>query len=317
MLFITRLVYEYNSDKISHIDGIGLSIVLYSVGFISYWSFVGKKVITGLGQALFGYSTPSFTGSFSLPSTTLLDQIIGLYTYLPYSVLLGLILLGGTLSLRSKRLPSPQKSAIIVGLVFAVVSFPTPLDSLAVVQNLNFDRWALYTPVFIGIASASGLLSLFRRLDTQYKPITIVLVAVLVFSSLTNPIVASDSQQFSQGAQTPYLSKAEMSAVDFSSENTPGVVMSDYVVTRYLDPEQSHILIIGPQSRTPATGNTSHVILLRKNELQKRGLKLYPSEKYSYKPWYGRVQKTNKVHFPEGEFNKIYDNSNTTGYTRS
>ncbi|MDL0125115.1 hypothetical protein PNQ92_06780 [Halobacterium salinarum] len=127
-------------------------------------------------------------------------------------------------------------------------------------------------------------------------------------------MIAADNSNFGGESQTPYLTQGETTAIKYGTEYSAGVVMSDYTVSRKIQTEKSHILIVDPETRTPVTGTTDHIILLRDEELRDRGLQVYPSSEYSYRPWLGRVMNTKTIIIPDDEYLKVYDGPDTSGY---
>jgi len=315
LIAIVTINYVYNlipREKI--LLGQSIQLLFFTVVVAVYWTFISEEPIRAIFLSLFTPTLSNALEGFSTASPTIADVGSKLYSYLPYSILFGLILCGTLLTLRSSRIGAIEKAAVVLGLGAAGLSFPNPLLSIEPFKSISFDRWSMYTPLFVGLASAVGFNSLYRRVRTPGKVLTASLLVLLIFTSLTNPMIAADNPTFANGGQTPYLTHGETSATQFGTEYTPNRVMSDYTVTRSIDSKKSHILIIDPVTRAPVTGDSDDIILIRDEELRERGLKLYPSSEYLYRPWVGRVEISETVTLPEHQYNQIYTSSDTSAY---
>jgi hypothetical protein len=308
-----NFVYDLIPGK-KILRGQSIQVLFFTLVVAVYWVFISKEPIQAIFLSIFTPSLSNALEGFSTASPTIVDVGRQLYSYLPYSILFGLILSGVLLTLRSSRIGAIEKAAVVLGLGAAGLSFPNPLLSIEPFKTISFDRWSMYTPLFVGLASAAGFNALYKRVGTPGKVLAASLLVLLIFTSLTNPMIAADNPTFANGGQTPYLTHGETSATQFGTEYTPDRVMSDYTITRSIDSEKSHILIVDPVRRAPVTRDSDDIILIRHEELRERGLKVYPSSEYLYRPWVGRVEISETVTLPEGHYNQIYTNSDTSGY---
>ncbi|WP_152417821.1 hypothetical protein [Haloferax mucosum] len=291
---------------------------VFSLIVITYWTFSAVSISQAIAGTI-AHTTrgggPETITSFGTGLTA--PSLSDLYQYLPYSLLIGLVLFSVRYTLRDEQRSSIHKSAILISVVLAAIAFPNPLKTLDAFEKLNFDRWEIYTQFFTSLAAATGLSELIRRVRKPAAHLSILLlVGLLIFTSLTNPLIAADNPDFSGGAVTPYLSQGEGVAIDHAVKVAPGFIMSDYTVTRYLDAntKKSHILIVDPDTYEIVSGDSGQYILLRDEELAQRGLKVYPSKDYSHRPWYGRVARADVIAPPSKTAHKVYQGDNTTGY---
>lgn len=301
-----------NQKRIATLSGV------FGLFVLTYWMFSAVSIPQALVGTIASLIEPAGQESVSTFGDTLTDPSIqDLYPYLPYGLLIGLVVFSLRFTLRDDETTSVHRSGVIIGAILAAVAFPNPLKSLEIVGSLNFDRWGIYTQFFTSLTAATGTLELIRRITKPlYQAFLTIGIVILIFTSLTNPLIAADNPQFSDDASTPYLSQGEIDAVDHATEVAPDLIMSDYVVTRYLDvrTRKSHILIVNPETHQIVTGDADHYVLLRDDELTQKGLKVYPSKNYTYRPWYGRAEQTDHVEFTPKSANKVYDGSESSGF---
>ena len=155
--------------------------------------------------------------------------------YVQYSPLLLLLLLGAFFLLGSNKWCRLTIFSL-VAIVLAFVSFPGPallVNKLA--RNFQIGRFEDYAFIFITLAAATGLAALYYKSRRNVsKFVVIALFAGLVLASVSNDFVASDNPLVKRNFYTYYFEESEYASFNTVASNTAGLVMSDYLPTRYL-----------------------------------------------------------------------------------
>jgi hypothetical protein len=247
--------------------------------------------------------------------------------YVQYSPLLLLLLLGAFFLLGSNKWCRLTIFSL-VAIVLAFVSFPGPallVNKLA--RNFQIGRFEDYAFIFITLAAATGLAALYYKSRRNVsKVVVIALFSVLVLASVSNDFVASDNPLVKRNFYTYYFEESEFTSFNTVASNAAGLVMSDYLPTRYLGYSSynatAQILQIDPFNMVFVVNNSSSndLILIRQGELEKRPLQLYPVTDGKYVPspsWSGALEyydKDARVFRTLDSYDKVYASNTVSAY---
>jgi hypothetical protein len=210
----------------------------------------------------------------------------------------------------------------------AFVTFPGPALLInKIARNFNFVRFGEYSFFFICLAGATGLYVLLMKLKTSHRAGAVILFALMAFLSVSNDFTASDNPLIKRPFYTYYFTKSETTAMDRLSSLAKGYVMADYPSTRYLKysdyPYKGHILEVSALKQEILTNSSDDIVLIRKEELKKRPLKLYtsPDGKFRFDPSIEASQDYYDGSAPLWdtleEFNSVYDSGSVNGVYRT
>jgi hypothetical protein len=287
-------------------------ILLLSVFTISYWTFVGVRVLGAVVVIALG-AVPDVSSGITI-QRTLSDAVIGLFQYAHYSIVLLFLFTGSTIEFFDEN---RQKFAFLFLIVcFAAVSFPNPLTMVERFSSANIQRVSLYTTPFIALGTGY---SLSRMLDHSRRKLLIILcVLMLALSLLTisNVSLSSDRSPIGQEGPKSHFEGSEVQAIDYSLAYGNDTVFTDRQVSRYIlateEYARAHLAIYDPINRTLLFPNES-TILLREEEFNRRGLDFYTSERYVGFPAVGtagtNTWETLRIRPP---MNKHYSSGSTT-----
>jgi hypothetical protein len=289
MPFILAILIVIYAVQMSYISNKDLKFIsaehiafLFLISLI-YW----VNNATPLFQSLIEHIlTPPPSGA--LPSAVTRFPIAELFNYIQFSFLLFFIILGGLWILEAEDKYFLAKIFSIVSLLFAAVTFPGPallIDKL--LANFNFTRFGEYAYVFMAISAAYGIFKFNSKIIGNKKIFILIMISFMVFLSISNDFVASDSPIVKRPFYNFYLNEEEVNGFDFIANNSLGYVMSDYVTYRYLlyskHRSKSHILEIDDVNKNFLENCTKDLILIRTKELSTRPLKLFSSNESSFK----------------------------------
>jgi len=288
---------------------------------LAYWyafapTFIGDLVGNIANEA----PTGVLTSSILVP----LNEVAN---YVQYSPLLLLLLLGAFFLLGSNKWCRLTIFSL-VAIVLAFVSFPGPallVNKLA--RNFQIGRFEDYAFIFITLAAATGLAALYYKSRRNVsKFVVIALFAGLVLASVSNDFVASDNPLVKRNFYTYYFEESEYTSFNTVASNAAGLVMSDYLPTRYLGYSPynatAQILQIDPFNMVFVVNNSSSndLILIRQGELEKRPLQLYPVTDGKYVPspsWSGALEyydKDARVFRTLDSYDKVYASNTVSAY---
>ncbi len=286
-----------------------------------YWYIFAQILIEDLiGNLTSAAPTGVLTKSILMPLNELLN-------YVQYSPLLFLLLLGAFFLLKSRKWCLLTIFSL-VAVVLAFASFPGPallVNKLA--RNLQLERLEDYAFIFITLAAATGLAALYyKSRRNASKFVVIAIFSVLVLASVSNDFVASDNPLVKRNFYTYYFEESEYASFNTVASNAAGLVMSDYLPTRYIGYSQysgtAQILQIDPFNAIFVVNNSSSndLILIRQGELAKRPLKLYPvaDGQYVHSPsWSGALEyydKDARVYRTLDSYDKVYASNTVSAY---
>ncbi|MDF2540156.1 MAG: hypothetical protein K0S76_3177, partial [Herbinix sp.] len=215
-----------------------------------------------------------------------------LFNYLQYSPLLLFIILGVLWGLSSSEFKGFAKIILIISLMLVPVSFPGPallLNKLA--GNFNLMRFGEYSFLFFCMAGAAGIS--FMTYKLKRKIFAVVLFFIMAFLAVSNDFTASDNPIVKRPFYTFYLSEEESKSLNRVAQIADGIVMSDYVSSRYLEnsqyPDKINVLEVNQQQQEFLRSSSNDIILIRSAELVNRPLKLFtsPNGEFLFTPTIG------------------------------
>lgn len=278
ILITCFIVYQ---AYISHRDSKFISTTYLTIIFtltLVYWMYYAEALFESLVNYI-ALPTPNII----ITNVHMYTSIYELFNNIHYSFILFFLILGSLWATKSNEISFIGRIFCILGLVFAALSFPGPallLEKLSV--NFNIIRFSQYSIVFIVVPMSVGFFKLYCKTKEKYKFYVIVAFILMVFLSISNDYTASDNPLVEKPFFTFYLTKEETVAVNHISMVSNGYVMSDDIIERYLFSsrynDKSHVIEINPQNMTFLRYNGSDILLIRKNELGKRPLRLYSSK---------------------------------------
>jgi hypothetical protein len=288
---------------------------------LAYWYAFAP---TFIGDIIGNITTEAPTGVLTSSILVPLNEVAN---YVQYSPLLLLILLGAFFLLGSNKWCRLTIFSL-VAIVLAFVSFPGPallVNKLA--RNFQIGRFEDYAFIFITLAAATGLAALYYKSRRNVsKFVVIALFAGLVLASVSNDFVASDNPLVKRNFYTYYFEESEYTSFNTVASNAAGLVMSDYLPTRYLGYSPynatAQILQIDPFNMVFVVNNSSSndLILIRQGELEKRPLQLYPVTDGKYVPspsWSGALEyydKDARVFRTLDSYDKVYASNTVSAY---
>lgn len=272
------------------------NLLTVAVVQLGYWVFVAGDVFAKVIALLTG---PSISrGGVGGTSAGIPNPVNELANYLQFSVLLLFVVVALVVGLRSERLSRTGKAVVVSGVLLAVVSFPGPtllVGKLA--ANFNALRFGQYTFPLIVMAAAAGVVLLadadlrFRfggpSPRTVMRVMAILLVLSLGFLAVSNDFVASDNPTVEREFYTYYMTSSETDGLATVGELSGGRVLSDEIACKYLHyspNDQCTIIEADTANRRLLTGSQSDVIVVRTTELDRRGLKVYPTDTFDPTP---------------------------------
>ena len=280
---------------------------------LTYWLFYGQEVFRAIVKNLVGEGP---TGV--LTKSILVTPFNKLFNYLQYSPLLFFLICGVLYVLNSQKLAKTNILFYITALGLAFVTFPGPALLInKIARNFNFIRFGEYSFFFICLAGATGLYILLIKLKNRQRIGAALLFALMVFLGVSNDFNASDNPLVKRPFYTYYFTESEITAMNRLGYLAKGYVTADYPAARYMEysdfPQKAHILEVSALEQKILTNSSDDLILIRKDELSKRPLKLYTSAdgKFRVEPSLAASQDYYGEDSPLwdnlDEFNSIYD----------
>lgn len=257
-----------------------------------YWMAVAGElfgIVTGrlTSSSISGASGVGGTGT-SIP-----NPLHELANYLQFSLLLLFITIALVLGLKSERFSWEGKVAVLSGALLATVSYPGPIllvNKLA--SNLNMVRFGQYTFPLIVIAGAVGIITLadaelqFGKANatTLFRGLAIVLVLSLAFLAVSNDFVASDNPTIEREFYTYYLTESETTGFETIGGLTDGLLLTDGIACKYVTytsyDGECTILQTDIDKQRLLTGEQPNTVVVRTTELQRRDLRVFPTERF-------------------------------------
>ncbi|MFC4438556.1 MULTISPECIES: hypothetical protein [Natrialbaceae] len=175
------------------------------------------------------------------------------------------------------------KVFVTIGLLSIAITAPGPtliLEQLG--GEFNFERWGLYTIMFISIATAVSVVWLYQPSQNLIlSGIVVMLVAFSMFGGVSTDLVSNDPA-VKTDTHTGYLTSEETSAINHSGTYSNQSIHSDYVVARYLEfsqfTGQERLIQVNSQNSSLITDDTNALSLVRYGELNERPLKVYTTD---------------------------------------
>lgn len=296
----------------------------------AYWAIADPRLISRIVNLL---AENSFTGG-SDPVGGLTAQFIEqpfneLVNYLPFSFIIFFVLFAVIQSPKVSRFSQRQQHVLITTLVLVTVSVPGPALLINLVSDVTPDmvfRFGHYTFPFIAIAVGVGIVSILKTRWPVGGPslktaVVVLLVLSAGFVTVSNDFVASDNPLVERDDfYTFYISESEIDSFNTITAHSTTAVTGDYITCRYVDnPGEGSCEIIqaDPVDEVLHFPDDS-VLVLRKGELEKRPLSIYPTPEPVADPPYSNnresLGKESAVWNSLVEQNRIYDSSEVTGY---
>lgn len=253
-------------------------LLLVIVITITYWFYFGGEVFRALFKNIF---TPAKIGTIT--KAVVNTPLNELFNYLQYSPLLFFIICGVLWIVPSKRSSLMTKVFFVAALGLTFVTLPGPtllINKLA--GNFNLNRFGEYSFFFICMAAATGLYAVYIKARQQHRGAIVVLFTLMAFLSVSNDFTASDNPLVKRPFYTYYFTENETTAIQRLGGFAKGYVMADFPSKRFLDCtdhfEKSHIMEAGGLPPKILTNSKDDLLLIRKEELNNRPLKLFTSE---------------------------------------
>lgn len=292
---------------------LAISITLF------YWIYYAKTL---LGSLIANILEPAPVGI--LTKSIIFTPLNELFNYLQYSFVLFFIIIGFFAAIDSKKISSVGKTFCIMGLFAVPVTFPGPsllFNKLA--ENLQLDRFAEYTFIFIGITATIGFYAIYSRANKFAKICLIILFMLMAILSTSNDFNASDNPLVKRPFYTFYFTNEEENAIQHIASISDGNVMSDYVTGRYLSfskyVNKTQVIQVDTKHMEFLRNQTNDTVLIRKSELSKRPLKLssVPSGFFikggAGQETYDYYYQDNSIWRDLSKYSKIYDSNGVVG----
>ncbi|MFX4263313.1 hypothetical protein ACOBQJ_14080 [Pelotomaculum propionicicum] len=320
-IFLIFLII-YGLDKFYHTNTkfITKNYLLYIlITTLTYWIYNANYILeTIVGNILspdkLGIKTK---GIFLMPTSEL-------FNYLQFIPLIFFIIYGYLWSLKANRFNSLTKILFLFALLSITLTFPGPSLLISKLSNnFNLLRFGEYTFFFVSLAAAVGLFGLLSQTGVYGKIAVITAFSCMAFLSVTNDFTASDNPLVKRPFYTYYLSEGEVNSFNHICSTSEGYVFSDFIATKYLFyskySERSHILEANTDTKKFLKNIDSDIFLIRKNELEKRPLKLYSNNSDRFfrdPPWAGGANldyyyNDSAIWESMKNHNKIYESNST------
>lgn len=329
ILLILLVIYAF--QKFYGVDGerkfLTISYLLTSfIMTLMYWMFYAEEIFQNLIETAIERPPPGI-----LSASIVYFPLNELFNYLQYGFLFFFVLLGVLMVLQPKGVSGLSKIFCLSGLFLALISFPGPallMNKLA--SGIQITRLVEYSFLFICIAGAVGLFLVYHNSGKQSQIILVLLVIVMCFLSISNDFSASDNPLVKRIFYTYYLTEEEITAFNHVAKMGKGYLMSDYVTNRYFrfSPYRyvARVLDVDKENMNFLIYNDNDIILIRKQELSKRPLKLYTSEPDTSEPEKAMRSSIKRIFKEEycyndlyiwktlEKFNEIYDSKGVVAY---
>jgi len=323
VMFILLSIYLFQKILVNKEERFRKINLLYlgttGVITLTYWYFFGSILIRDLTTNIV-VAAPEGTISKSIAASPLAE----VFNYLQYSPAVLFILIGMLAVLTSKRFGNGAKLFAVAASAFMWVSFPGPQYLVnKLMYNFGIDRFAEYTYPLLIIISAAGIWSLFYKSGKYVRAGLIVLFAIWVLLSISNDWVASDNPLVERQFYTYYLTQDETSAFNLIAASTSGLILADYVPTRYMDSsdfgDRSNMLEVNSNCTEFLRSGPEDVMIIRYGELEKRPLKIARIEDDTF----FRVPEFDVYEYTDSNagiwsalsgYDRVYDSASVGGY---
>ncbi|HBH12212.1 MAG TPA: hypothetical protein DDX29_03685 [Clostridiales bacterium] len=217
-------------------------LVLVSVLFIGYWLYAAWSFTE---EVIKSRTVPKYFEEIVIKSSIQPENVAYfLQNNVDVVIFLFFALIGIGVVLKFQK-----RSYIATLALFSLASLalyvPNPLQTMWQTMTLfRFDRFMLFLSPFMAFIMGYGvyavLRSPFRRKSCTYLTliVTLVLIAILTFSSTTNSQNAPDCTDLWQNESTRFFGETDLVTFAFIEEDVPsgGTMYSDYFVARYFSP---------------------------------------------------------------------------------
>ncbi len=273
LLITLDIAYERGEERTISYKYLLLSLILC----LGYWMHYSMYILQALLENVMT-SAPSLLTTKSIADAPFEE----LFNYLQYAPLLLFIVFGILWALNDERFSTRAKMLCLVGVLLVAVSFPGPMLLFThLAKNFNIMRFGEYAFIFIIMASAVGFSGLFHKARGYGRTILVVVFMAMIFLSVSNDFTASDNPLVKRTFYTFYMTENEVESIRYLPEVAGGYVMSDYVVTRYLEcspfQKKAHVLEVDRANMRFLRNSSDDLLLIRGGELDGRPLKLYTS----------------------------------------
>jgi hypothetical protein len=267
-------------------------LFLASTITIAYWIFRANDIFESIISSL----------ASDVPSNISLDiisqsPIQELANYLAYSIIIAFINFGLFYSIkRKKETNSRLMSFIFMGAAISIFALPGPLLLVGGGEaETAILRFGLYASIVMSVTAAAGIAFLIKSFK-KGRLIAMILILAFCFLSISNDFNASDNPLIKRPAfYTFFMYEGELASIHFTEERSTGLILSDYVATRYLMnsnySNKSHIMEVSKSFKLLKSSDDD-VLVIRENELKKRPLQLFVANSESFElhsSWAGRM----------------------------
>lgn len=281
LLLLLLLFFEYLTGTTSFLKT--RELLLVSVLFVGYWLYAAwsfTKLIIESRTAPNIYEEIIIKSSIQGENVTyFLQNNVGVTIFLVFA----LVGIGVILKYHKKNYVA---TLAIFSLASLALYVPNPLQTMWQTMDLfRFDRFMLLVSPFMAFIMGYGVYATlrypFRKKSSAYLTliITIILIGIFTFSSITNSQNAPDLPDFGQNESTRFFGNNDLATFDFIEKNVPngGTIYSDYFVTRYFNPrtqfQSSEALKLKFYSsrmiKTDISSSYTGYIIFREGEYQK------------------------------------------------
>ncbi|ADJ13943.1 hypothetical protein [Halalkalicoccus jeotgali] len=284
----------------------------------AYWIYSSPFVL----QTLVGFllSPPSASGGGG-GAQDLVEPLVSLLNYASYAPLVFFAVLGTMVILSDDRSSIRLIIIALLGTTLLGLTVPGPTTLIPAAGALNFDRWGIYSVMFVSIAVAVGVV---RLLDSTPAHITygVLIGAVLFlsfFGAVSADIVATDQPLATTTTHTKYLTEQEVSSAETLTTYSDAPIPSDFVVSRYIefsDSNGQHGRIHVTEDGQLADHPPGSILLIRAGELEDRPLKVMTTDQ-DFNPDAGhnsRYGAESDVWNGLDNRSKVYDSGENFGY---
>ena len=282
LLFTILKLFRYE-----HINRQRLLIFVTSSSLfaIVYWSLFANDLLVALGSDIQEVLSAQVQ---ALPVVTT-DTMAELFNYVQYSLFLLFIILALLFLTTRGKYNKVLTAFCVLGISFSFLALPGPTSVLEKVGfNLNLSRFDEYASIFLGITTAFGFVTAFRRSKPWMKTLLIAAILMLCFSTVSNDFVSSDNPVVKRPFFTSYLTLEDVTSLHAAQNLTQGPVDGDFVEYRYyyFSPwnATSMILDVNIENGHVLKSSGDSTVLIRQAEVEARPLMIKIVKGDVYKP---------------------------------
>ena len=289
------------------------------VATLVYWFVFGSILIRELTTNIV-VAAPTGTITKSIATSPWAEA----FNYLQFFPAVLFVLIGMLVVLTSKRFGVGPKIFAVAAAGFMWVTFPGPQYLVnKLMYNFGIDRFAEYTYPLLIIISAAGVWALFYKSGKYVRASLIVLFAIWIMLSISNDWVASDNPLVQRQFYTYYLTQDETSAFNRIATSTSGLILADYIPSRYMDSsahgDRSNMLEMNGNGTEFLRSGPEDVMIIRYGELDKRPLKIarVTKDTFSRVPQFDTYEYTDSnagIWSTLSGYDKVYDSAVVGGY---